>query len=232
MKRHVLGKLVPILAILIFLTGQGPAQTEKPKPTPSDGKPVMWQPVDISKRDLYLGPGGAEMRPDVSSITFIKKQEGGWQTKYRIKDAAGHTWVAKLGREARPETAAVRLLWAIGYRTEINYLIPELTIPTKGTYKNVRLEARPENVKRLGPWSWRKNPFIGTNEFQGLKIMQVFFNGWDTEDIQNVILQIGDGPAPQLDYVISDLGSTFGKFGNNNLPLFFRLGRAVGNEKA
>jgi hypothetical protein len=140
--------------------------------------------------------------------------------------------VAKLGREAQPETAAVRLLWALGYKTEINYLIPSLTIPTKGTYKNVRLEARPDNVKRLGPWSWRNNPFIGTNEFQGLKIMQVFFNGWDTEDIQNVILQVGHGPNVELHYVISDLGSTLGKFGNNNLPIFFRLGRSVGNEEA
>ena len=232
MKRYMLNFSVTFLTVLIFLAGSTSAQTEKRRPVPSDGKPVMWRAVDISKQDVYLGPGGAEMRPDVSSITFIRNQQGGWQKKYRIKDAAGNTWVAKLGREAQPEAAAVRLLWALGYKTEINYLIPELTIPTKGTFKNVRLEARPKNVKRLERWSWRNNPFLGTNEFQGLKVMQVFFEGWDTEDIQNVILQIGDGPAPELDYVISDLGSTFGKLGTNNLPMFWRLGRSVGNQKA
>jgi hypothetical protein len=232
MRRCMLYRSVVFLTVILFLAGSTSAQTEQRKPIPSDGRPVMWQPVDISKRDLYLGPGGTEMRPDVSSITSVKNQPGGHQRKYRIKDAAGRTWVAKLGREAQPETAAVRILWGLGYKTEINYLIPNLTIPGKGNFKNVRLEARPHNIKRLERWSWRNNPFMGRNEFQGLKIMQVFFEGWDTEDIQNVILQIGDGPAPELDYVISDLGSTFGKLGSNNLPMFWRLGRSVGNQKA
>lgn len=232
MKRYMLNFSATLWTAIILLAGSASAQTEKPKPIPSDGRPMMWESVDISKRDLFLGPGGSEMRPDTRSITFVRNQAGGHQRKYRIKDAAGNTWVAKLGREARPEAAAVRLLWGLGYKTEINYLIPELTIPGKGTFKNVRLEARPKNVKRLGRWSWRNNPFIGRNEFQGLKIMQVFLEGWDTEDIQNVILRLGNGPAPELDYVISDLGSTFGKLGTNNLPIFWRLGRSVGNQKA
>jgi hypothetical protein len=38
----------------------------------------------------------------------------------------------------------------------------------------------------------------------------------------NVILQNGD----QLEYVISDLGVSFGKTGNNGIPLFWRVGRS------
>ena len=108
----------------------------------SNGRPSLWEPVDISARDLYHGPGGAAMAPDIRRIKYIRKQTGGFRKKYRVEDAAGRTWVAKLGVEARPETAAVRLLWAIGYHTEINYLVPRVTIPTKGTFTNVRFEAR------------------------------------------------------------------------------------------
>ncbi len=186
-------------------------------------KPVMWEPIDTRKLDLYLGPGGSEMKPDLSSITLIKEEKGGHNKKYRIKDGSGRTWVAKLGREAQPETAAVRLLWAIGYKTEVNYLVPTITIPGKGTFRNVRLEARPDDVERTDEWKWKQNPFSGTNELQGLKILMVFLNNWDILDLQNKVLE-SNGRSY---YIVSDLGSTFGRLGNNNLPVIYRLGRSV-----
>ena len=93
------------------------------------GRNVMWEPVNIQSMDLFAGPGGDEMRPDLSKIEFIKEEKGGHNKKYRIKDGSGRTWVAKLGREAKSETAAVRLLHGIGYKTEITYLVPSITIP-------------------------------------------------------------------------------------------------------
>lgn len=194
----------------------------------AQSKPVMWESVNISQRDLYYGPGGKQMMPDVSKITFIEEEKSGHNKKYRIKDAAGNVWVAKLGREARPETAAVRLLWGLGYKTEINYLIPKLTIPGKGTFENVRLEARPANVERMDEWKWKENPFIGTNELQGLKIMMVFMKNWDILDLQNKVLEVKTANGVQTQYIISDLGSTFGRLGNNNFPVIYRLGRSVG----
>lgn len=187
----------------------------------------MWEPVS-GDRDLYLGPGGESMQPDLSSITFIKKEKGGTQKKYRIKDGAGRTWVAKIGREARPETAAVRMLYGLGYKTEVNYLVPRLTIPGKGTFTNVRLEARPDNVEREGAWKWRSNPFVESPELQGLKIMQIFMTNWDVLDKQNEILKVDTPNGTEYHYVISDLGRTFGKFGNNNFPIIYRLGRRTG----
>jgi hypothetical protein len=188
----------------------------------------MWEHVDIGGRDLYLGPGGEAMAPDLSRIKLIKEEKGGANKKYRIEDGSGRIWVAKLGREARPETAAVRLLWGLGYKTEINYLVKTLTIPGKGTFQNVRLEARPDNVERVGAWKWKSNPFLGTREFQGLKIMQMFMTNWDLLDKQNEILEVSGPGGPRYHYVISDLGRTFGKYGNNNLPIFYRLGRRTG----
>jgi hypothetical protein len=211
-----------ILAMLLAVT---------PAIGQSNRRASLWEPVDISARDLFSGPGGSEMAPDIRRIKYIRKQTGGFRKKYRVEDAAGRTWVAKLGVEARPETAAVRLLWAIGYHTEINYLVPRVTIPTKGTFTNVRFEARPDNIERVGNWKWKSNPFLGTNEFQGLKIMQVLMTNWDVADRQNQIIDVNTSRGRRTFYIISDLGATFGKYGNNNLPIFYRIGRKTGSPR-
>jgi len=143
--------------------------------------------------------------------------------KYRIKDGSGRIWVVKIADESQPETAAVRLLWAVGYPTEINYLVPNLTIPGKGTFKNVRFEARPSTIDRQDRWSWTDNPFVGTNELQGLKIMMALINNWDLKDGNNIIFQTGG----ERQYVISDLGSSFGKFAPVSFPILNRFGRSV-----
>ena len=192
------------------------------------GQAVMWERVDIGSRDLFDGPGGDAMRPNLRSVKFIKEETDGHNKKYRISDADGNVWVAKLGREARPETAAVRILWGLGYKTEINYLVPTITIPGKGTFQNVRLEARPDNIERLEEWKWTDNPFVGTKELQGLKMMMVFFNNWDVLDLQNKVLLVDTPRGQERHYIVSDLGSTFGRLGNNNLPVIYRLGRSTG----
>lgn len=224
-KSNKLVKSAISLVIFLLLLSAVFAQKKSKKTSPT-GKPIMWEQVNIGQKNLFLGPGGNAMQPDLSKITFIKEEKAGFNKKYRIMDGSGRVWVAKLGREAQPETAVVRFLWALGYKTEINYLVPSITIPGKGTFKNVRLEARPENIERLDEWKWKDNPFIGTNEFQGLKIMMVFFNNWDIVDIQNKILLVETAKGKEVQYIISDLGATFGKLGNNNLPLFYRLGRS------
>jgi len=207
------------LILLIVLATAVHAQTAK------SGRNVMWEPVDIPSRDLFDGPGGDAMRPNLSRIEFIEEEKSGHNRKYRIKDGSGRIWVAKLGREAKPETAAVRLLYGIGYKTEINYFVPSITIPGKGTFRDVRLEARPDNVKRLDEWKWKENPFVGTKELQGLKIMMVFMSNWDVLDLQNKVLAVNG----ENHYVVSDLGATFGKLGGNNLPIIYRLGRKTGD---
>jgi hypothetical protein len=184
---------------------------------------LLWEPVDISKRNLYLGPGGTAMRPNVRRVTFLGKETGGNNLKYRIKDANGRVWVAKIADESRPEAAAVRLIWAVGYKTEINYLVPRLTIPGVGTFRNVRLEARPANVKRGDRWGWNDNPFVGSNEFQGLKIMMALINNWDLKDGNNIILETNG----QRHYVVSDLGSAFGKMPVSSKFILNRFGRSV-----
>jgi hypothetical protein len=180
----------------------------------STGAPVLWaEPTDIESRNLLLGAGGESMKPDLKQVTFIEQKQGGYSTKYRVKDASGNEWVAKLGKEAQSDTAANRLLWALGYETEIAYLVPHLKIEGKSDFDNVRLEARPADVKRTGIWQWDNNPFKGTPEFNGLKIMMVMINNWDMKDDNNEILASRAASNDKLRYIISDLGGSFGKTG-------------------
>jgi hypothetical protein len=108
-------------------------------------------------------------------------------------------------------------VWALGYETEIAYLVPKATIEGKGDFENVRLEARPANVKRAGNWMWESNPFLDKPEFRALKILMVMINNWDMKDDNNEILaERGDTDTTgegELRYIISDLGATFGKTG-------------------
>jgi hypothetical protein len=195
---------------------------KKEKEAPPQGTPVLWrEPADIASRDLLLGPGGERMKPDVSSITFVKEEKGGYSKKYRVKDAKGRTWVAKLGKEAQSETAAVRLVWAVGYVSEINYLVPRVTIEGKGTFENVRFEARPESVDRSIEWEWNHNPFSGKRELQGLKVLMALMENWDLKDENNKILVVKRNGHNELQYIISDLGTTFGKTGGQNGPVSF-----------
>lgn len=182
----------------------------------ASGMPVLWQdPGDIASHDLFAGPGGEAMKPDLSRVTFIKEETGGYSKKYRVRDAQGRVWVAKMSKEAQPETAATRILWAIGYQTEITYLVPSVNIEGKGTFENVKFEARPENIKRLDLWKWDDNPFVGTKELQGLKVLMVLIENWDIKDDNNKILLARNEQTRrnELLYIISDLGATFGKTG-------------------
>jgi hypothetical protein len=198
------------------------ADKKKPKKPMPRGTPVLWRERDVSRLDLASGPGGPGMRPVTRGLTFLKEEKGGWSKKYRVRDSRGREWVAKIGKEAQSETAATRLIWAAGYETEITYLVPRVTIPGKGTFENVRFEARPKGVKRLDPWSWERNPFEGTRELDGLKVLMVLINNWDLKDENNVIVHApADG---ELRYAISDLGATFGRSGGPGF--FWRIRRS------
>lgn len=227
LNKRVHSKSVALGLVLLLMFCASVEAKQKKNKEVSRGVPVLWtNPGNMSARNLYLGPGGAAMRPDLSRITFLEEDKGGYSgTKYRIRDGAGREWVAKVSRESQSEVAAVRLLWAVGYETEVNYLVPRLTIPGKGTFEDVRLEARPANEKRLDEWKWEENPFIGTRHFQGLKVMMLFLENWDIKDSNNEIIQVKG--TNRLRYVVSDLGATFGKTGG--LPILWTITRSRNN---
>lgn len=218
------GMLRLTAAALVLFSLVAPAfatQEKKKKKEPPKGEAVIWRAhADVSALDLLAGPGGEEMRPQ-PPFAFVKEETGGYSKKYRVRDAKGRVWVAKIGKEAQPETAVTRLVWAAGYPVEVTYLFPSATIEGKGTFENVRFEARPENVERFGAWRWAANPFSGKRELQGLKILMAMVENWDLKDDNNRILAVSGSNGTELHYVVSDLGATIGKTGGQSGPISF-----------
>jgi len=214
--------VVLCVALLLVLAPAAAAQKKSKKKALPRGTPVLWRDRDVAQLDLSAGPGGDAMRPATRGLRFVKEEKSGFSKKYRVRDSRGREWVAKVSKEAQSETAASRLIWAAGYETEITYLVPRVNIPGKGWFDNVRFEARPANTKRYGEWSWARNPFSGTRELEGLKVLMVLINNWDLKDENNVILHTSG--SRELHYAISDLGATFGKGGGPGF--FWRITRS------
>src|SRR5262249_45438030 len=91
---------------------------------------VLWKdPGAIESLDLFNGIGGAENVPDPSTkFTFVERDKKGTQKKVIVKDEKGQEWIIKYGSEARPETAATRIVWAMGYHTDQDYFVPRVHI--------------------------------------------------------------------------------------------------------
>lgn len=206
--------LVIGLALLVPATIH-PSQKPKEKKDKLDvrGTPVLWRaPSDIARRDLYWGEGGKEMQPDLRRVTLIKEEKGGYSTKYRVRDASGREWIAKVGKEAKGETAASRLMWGVGYFPDVNYLVRRVHVEgLNKDLENVRFGLRPKDVKRVEGWKWKDNPFVGSREFQGMKVMMALLNNWDIKDSNNkVVMRQTTGSNDEARYFVGDLGASFG----------------------
>jgi len=191
---------------------------------------VLWrEPADIESRNLIYGSGGKEHAPSTTTMTFEKEDLKGTNPKIVVRDQDNTKWTVKFGREAQPETAATRLLWAVGYLTDDDYFLPKLKIENlpkhlqrggnfikDGVAENVRLKRHRKGEEHLGTWKWRHNDFKGTREFNGLRVMMALINNWDLIDDNNAIYQEKD--SPEKIYLVKDVGSSFGTTGHSWVP--------------
>ena len=218
-------RLLLLSTLLLATAAAGAPGNDRKNPpvaveTTSNGKrPVLWRdPVDIGSRNLFYGPGGPADQPH-GGFTFRKEDLHGTNPKYDVRDADDVKWTVKLGAEARPETVATRLVWAAGYFANEDYFLASAHIdemPSRlhrgqklvhdGTVLNVRLKR--EHLKKIGTWSWRDDPFAGTREWNGLRVVMALVNNWDLKDDNNAIYQDKDGERL---YLVSDVGASFGE---------------------
>ncbi len=115
-----------VFVCVMCITDRSSSQTTKPD-TPTHSAVLWTDPGDIRSRDLYWGLGGREHQPQLP-VEFLQEDAKGTSPKFDVRDAAGKKWKAKLGVESKPETAAARLLWAIGYEANENYFFPDLQV--------------------------------------------------------------------------------------------------------
>jgi len=169
------------------------------KPVPID---TLWHdPGQISSLDLAFGAGGKAHAPrEGATYSFVKEDLGGTSTKFYVKDDEGVEWLVKVGDEARSETAATRFVWAMGYFTDEDYFVPDLhvsgltklhrhskSVHNDGTVTNARLKRSSKNQKKVATWSWADNPFRGSRELNGLRVMMALINNWDLKTVNNKV---------------------------------------------
>ena len=185
------------------------------------GRPILWQePTDIESRDLFNGIGGAQGAPDPSGkFTFKERSSSGTSEKIIVEDDKGREWTVKFGAETKPETAATRIIWAAGYHVDQNYFVKRTRILGRGDFDvwDVRFERRNDGMKEVGLWSWHSNPFLGTRELQGLKILMALINNWDLKEDNNKIARPSKksgGDRDEQVFYVADLGGTLGSTGS------------------
>jgi hypothetical protein len=225
-QKFMLGLLIATTLLTCFAWSTH-AQGKK-KRLPVQGTPILWRdPVDISSRHLFYGPGSPELVP-ATPLTFLEEDKSGTSPKFLLRDARGVIWKVKLGEEAQSETAAVRLIWAVGYFAEEAYYFPraEITqmprlsrgqqyVEGKNIVCGARFEPRRADIKRGPQWDWADNPFRGKRELDGLKVLMILLNNYDIRPDNNCVLLINNQQTGELEarYTVTDLGATFGRAG-------------------
>jgi len=232
-------RLVTILLAMTTLISSAAAAAKKgtkaggsEKEITSTVNPVLWHsPGDIRSRNLFFGPGGEKHAPH-TVFTFVKEDMNGTNPKFDVHDENGIKWKVKSGVEARPETVASRLVWAVGYSANEDYFMPVLHVENLpahlhrgqnlvgpgGTFQNVRLKRELKDEKKVGVWQWRSNPFTNTRELNGLRVMMALISNWDVKDANNAVYEekhSEGSEGPEHVYMISDLGASFGTTGRS-----------------
>jgi hypothetical protein len=224
--RLTLGAL--FLTCALFLIPPQWVSAETPAAAGAKNDASLWrEPGEIAARNLLYGSGGIEHEPH-GTMVFIEEDRAGTNPKFYVRDQDGTRWTAKIGVEAKPETVATHLLWAVGFYADEDYFVLRLAVEglpahlqrgqnlvgSNGMIENVRLERHLKDQKKAGNWKWKTNPFTGTRQFNGLRVMMALMNSWDLKDENNAIYEQDASAAdPRKIYVVSDLGASFGTTG-------------------
>jgi hypothetical protein len=197
----------------------------------------IWHEPDVSgPADLRFGPGGREAAP-APPYAFVEEHARGSQPCVAVRDARSRLWRVKWGHEVRPESFAVRFAWSCGYFAEVTHYVAEGRIEgaanlararncvdQDGRFVDARFELEDRSVRMFfdeHSWSWNDNPFVGTKQLSGLKIVNMLLSNWDTKDRRDVSrgsnTAIFEYPisrwAREARYLITDWGGAMGKWG-------------------
>ncbi len=211
--------------------GQAPLQSRRAE---------IWRdPGPARGLDLAAGSGGRDGAP-APPFRFVEEHASGSRPCVSVGDARNRTWRVKWGDEVHTETFATRLAWAAGYFVEANYFVPSgridgaenlqrarTCIQPNGEFTDARFELdEPGVVKHFDEhsWAWNDNPFVGTQELKGLKIMMMLVSNWDNKDVRDVargsntaIFEYRIGALREARYLIIDWGASMGAWGSHAL---------------
>jgi len=200
----------------------------------------IWRdPGPVAALDPVNGPGGADRVPQ-PPFHFVKEHSRGSQPCVSVRDGRGCIWRVKWGAEVHSETFAVRLAWACGYFAEVTHFVPSGIVEgasdlqrakdcigaADGSFRDARFELEDPAVTKMfeeHSWAWNDNPFLGTRELNGLKVIVMLLSNWDTKDRRDVAR--GSNTAifeernahgtREAHYLLTDWGGSMGRWGSN-----------------
>lgn len=201
--------------------------------------PILWEPpANLSERDLFYGPWGESHAPNpAATYTFMRPKQGGFNPGVVVRDDRGRVWHVKQapnnhkGAEGPVEVVLSRVLSAVGYRQPPVYYLPSFTMTDASGSRAVaggRFRLEEPSMTSRGPWSWKNNPFVGTQPFKGLLVILLVFNSWDLKDSNNTMYDVDEGGGRVTRwYIVRDLGAALGETGRlapkrNNIEEFER----------
>ena len=196
---------------------------------------VLWHaPHPLSAEEWTCGPGGCSQAPK-PPFQFVKEDLTGSNLKVLVRDANGREWDVKFGGETIPECFAPRFLNAVGYRGETTFCVgsgkiegvkglrrAHYVIHKDGTFRKGRFEARNQpdfEFLKGQSWAWDNNPFSGSHELAGLKVVMMLLSNWDAKDVRdgeesnNAVFRATGANGPELDFVVFDWGASLGQWG-------------------
>ena len=119
---------LPAVWVLLCALASSQSLVSPAQPPTAKSTAILWKdPGNVKSLDLVYGPGGQKNLPH-TPVKFVKEDLNGTSPKFDVRDSTGEKWKAKLGPEARPETVAARLLWAVGYAANENYFFSDLQV--------------------------------------------------------------------------------------------------------
>jgi hypothetical protein len=209
-----------------------------PRPLWATRHRIWREPSAADSSNLRFGPGGEDSVP-APPFTFIEEHFAGSQPCVAVRDARNRLWRVKWGGEAKPEAFAVRFAAALGYFAEVTHYLPKGQIEQlaalsrakdcvdgSGAFADARFELEDRAVRMLfneHSWAWNDNPFLGTPQLAGLKLVNMLLSNWDTKDRRDV--SRGSNTAifehrvsrwgREARYLITDWGGAMGKWGAN-----------------
>src|SRR5215217_5197373 len=189
--------IAAILRLVWLALGAYRIRRARPRPLFATDHSLWRDPGDVAALDLSHGPGGRDGAPS-PPFAFLEEHTAGSQPCVSVKDARGRRWRVKWGNEVRSENFAVRLVWACGYYAETTYFVAEGTIDGAASlqrakscisedcrFADARFELDDPDDRKLfeeHSWAWNDNPFVGTPQLNGLKVLVMLLADWDTKD--------------------------------------------------
>jgi len=197
----------------------------------------VWHDIHTDEaNDMRYGPGGATYLP-APPFQFVEELMTGSHPCVAVRDSKQRLWRVKWGYEAKPEAFCARFAAACGYFAEVTHYfasgrIDGVTMLTRaralvgedGSFTDARFELEDRSVRMLfeeHSWAWHDNPFVGTRQLDGLKIVVMLLSNWDSKDRRDVSrgsnTAIFEYPisrfASEARYLITDWGGAMGKWG-------------------